>query len=134
MDQPGVQAYVKLFRTVQEGGGANYPIFQGSRFVQNGGGFGDFLRRAFGVVFPLLMQGVGAFAGNTMRAREGGADWKSSMKSAILPTATTVLQKTAEQVERAQAGGGKHRKRRKGVKSYKKAKKMPKTEFTNWNF
>ena len=134
MDTQAVNNYVALFRHVQHGGGNDYPVFRGARYVQSGGGIGDFFRKAAGFLLPLLFQGVGAFAGETLKGRQSGSDWKTAAKGAIAPTVSTVLTKTAEQLTAPQQSGSGKRRRKSKAKHYKRAKRTPKTEFKNWNF
>ena len=132
MDNQAVNNYVALFRQVQQGGGADYPVFRGARYVQSGAGIGDFFRKAAGFLLPLLFQGVGTFAGETLRAKQSGSDWKTAAKGAIAPTVSNVLTKTAEQISGTeQSGSGK---RRPKTKQYKRAKRARRDEFKNWNF
>jgi hypothetical protein len=135
MDNPGVQNYVKLFKNVQEGGGANYPIFHGTRYSQYGNGFGDILRGIFRFILPIAARGVSTFVGETVKAHDSGADWKTSLKSAVKPTAYGVVNKAFEQMEDPpQKGSGKRHRKRKKTHHYKSAKKARQAKFTNWNF
>ena len=133
MDQPAVKKYINLFehRIQSGGGGAEYPVFEGARFYQNGSGFGDILRGIFRFILPVAASTAQTFLGETMRARDAGADWGAAAKSAIAPTASTALNNTVQQIANRQSGKGKRRKIT--SKKYKKAK-TPKVDYTNWNF
>ena len=118
------------YYTAQSGG--SLPAFHGARQGQYGSGLGDMLRGIWRTVFPIALHGIGSFINQTLKAKESGGpartSWGSAAKSAIAPTATTVISKSAEAYENltkqgpsGQAGSGrrkgrprKHRKTMKG--------------------
>ena len=132
MDKAIVDNYIKFFEhRLQSGGGSvEYPIYHGARFYQNGNGFGDILRGVFRFILPIAASGATTFLGEMMKSRDAGADWKTSARNAISPTATNVLTKAVEQVQKRQVGTGRRRKRK--SKQYKKKiNKHPRQE--KWN-
>ena len=135
MDSAAVDNYVRVFeQRSQTGSGFDYPVFQGARHYQTGSGFGQIFQNALRFLLPVAASVGSAFLGNLVKARETGAEWKSSLKSTIAPTANTALSSVAEQMHKVQSGSGRKR-RGKAKKHYKKAKKhrVPK-EIQNWNF
>ena len=138
MDYSGVNRYLSLFesRLQQSGGSMSYPIYSGAIFYQNGSGFGDILRVIFRFILPIAAKGASTFLGETVKAHESGSDWRTAIKGAIAPTATTMLSRTAQAVSErqehtpTQSGQGKKRKFK--SKEYKKGKKLK--SYKNWNF
>ena len=136
MDQLAVQKYVTLFEhRIQSGGGQlddEYPVFRGVRYTQYGSGFGDVLRGIFRFILPVAAQAAHTFLGETMKARETGADWKTAAKAALVPTTTGALTQAVDTLKQTQSGSGKRRKSKKS-KQYKKGKRA-RMDYSNWNF
>jgi hypothetical protein len=147
------QAYIAFFSNAQSGGsqhggrlpsfegglpyraqfGGLVPAFHGAQpYRQNGAGFGSaifpLLKNVFRYLFPVLIQGGATAIGAFNKNRDEGKSVGDSVRSAIAPTAQTVLSSGAEQIdkytkEKEQKGSGKRRKRRKTSRVYKKVKK-----------
>ena len=100
--------YYYKFYSSQKGG--DFPVFKGARFHQYGSGFGDILRGILRFVMPVLTRGAATFLGDVVQKRDHGSTWGDAAKSAIAPTAMSVLNEAANQT--AQRGNGKKRKRK----------------------
>lgn len=108
------------YKIIQSQRGGDFPVFRGARHIQYGNGFGDIFRGIFRHVLPVLAKGAATFFGDLVRNREQGSNWGSALKSAIAPTAMSVIGEASKHVN--QTGTGKKRKRRN--KRTKKAKKQ----------
>ena len=123
--------YANAYRN--QGGGANFPVFQGSRYSQYGHGFGDILRGIVRFALPVVARGAWSFVEGLMKNRSEGQDWKTAAKGAIAPTAMATLSEVGNQMEQhqqsRQVGHGRKRKhpimiRRETL--YKAKRKRPK--------
>ncbi len=95
-------AYCRYYRAKS---GGEIPVFRGGR--QSGEGLGDILRSVLRVVFPIVLRGIGTFAGHTLDAHQKGATLKDAAKSAINPTLSSVTSGFTEQFRgNAQSGSG----------------------------
>jgi hypothetical protein len=93
------------FRYYQAQCGGEIPVFRGGR--QSGEGLGDILSTLFRRFLPIVLRGVGTFAGHTLDAHQKGATLKDAAKSAINPTLSSVTSGIAEQFRgNAQSGSG----------------------------
>ena len=124
------QAYINVFRGQSGGGGI--AVFQGGSRYQSGQGIGDFFRGLLRHILPVAL-GVGkaalsAFSG----AHEEGASIKDSFKAAIRPSLQAAATGTVEQIQKAQEGRGRRRKRVYKPKSHKRRK--TKTRGIYYNF
>ena len=99
--------YYKIYSS-QKGG--DFPVFKGARYHQYGSGFGDILRGILRFVMPVLTRGAATFLGDVVQKRDQGSTWGDAAKSAIKPTAMSVLNEATNQT--AQRGNGKKRKRK----------------------
>lgn len=127
MESPAVTAYIQLFKgnNVQQGAGADFPVFVGSRSYQYGTGIGDILRGAFRWILPVVARGASTFLSNMVSHHDAGHGWKDAAKSSILPA----LSNTAEAIGQAAQSGRGHKRK----KQYKRMKSK-KTNYSNWNF
>ena len=131
-DPERTNQYLKYYEN-QAGG--SYPVFHGSRQLQYGAGFGDVLKGIFRFILPVVARGASTFLGDMMRNRDAGHDWKSSAKSAIGPTAQSVMSQVANQLPQ-QEGAGKvrHRKQRtKKRRLYKGVKRNTSSSFDTYS-
>lgn len=112
MMDPQTNLYLNYY-TTQSGGAL--PAFTGARRGQYGAGLGDIFRGIFRTLFPIAAHGASAFLNETLRAKEGGSgSWAQAAKSAISPTAHSILSNTLQTLQNGaqQSGGGQGRRRR----------------------
>jgi len=109
---PQTNLYLQYYAS-QAGG--SLPAFAGARRGQFGSGLGDILRGIFRTIFPVAASGVSTFVNETLRAKNAGGSWGTSLKSALAPTAQNVLSNTLEKLQASsqpQSGGGANRRQR----------------------
>lgn len=109
---PQTNLYLSYY-TNQSGGAL--PAFTGARRGQYGAGLGDIFRGIFRTLFPIAAHGANAFLNETLRAKESGnGSWSEAAKSAISPTAHSILTSTLNTIRNGaqQSGGGRTRRRR----------------------
>ena len=74
--------YLRYYKAQQCG---SFPVFRGRKGHQQGAGLGDCLRSIFQTIAPVALKGITSFLGDTSKAHDRGASWKSAAKSSILP-------------------------------------------------
>ena len=132
-DEDKYNAFCKYYES-QSGSagqsGGSLPVFVGTQH-QYGAGLGDILRGIFRrvapIVAPILKSTLGTFLGETSSALNDGKTYKESVTSALKPSLRTAVQSTIENVQKAQQGGSRHKRKRTWSKSrygrvYKRAK------------
>ena len=122
LHQPNHQTDVYL-KYYQAQVGGTMPVYRGAKYYsQSGAGIGDFFRGVFRHVVPIALQGMSSFLGQTLKARDTGANWKESVKSAIAPTTKNVLENATSAItEKLSQKGSGRRKKRRSSKSKRKA-------------
>lgn len=118
-------AYVGVFSNQQ---GGQLQVFRGLDRYQSGQGFGDFFRGLLRHIIPVAVNvgkaALGAFSG----AQDQGSTMQDSLRAIIRPAATAALGSTLDQINKAQSGSGK-RKRKRVYKQKKRSNKVQKFNF-----
>ena len=104
---PQVNFYYNIYKS-QTGGESH--VFRGAKYMQYGSGFGDILRCLYRHVLPVAAKGTATFLTEVASNRHQGLDWNESVKNAIVPTVTSVISESVNQVR--QRGGAKQRRRK----------------------